>query len=445
MSCLCLSRTSPSLREENPVCLQKPLTKAALFVISLLFAGGAVASHFAGIGIPGIVSFSLISGGCMAVFLGACLCSSSKKPPSELDRTKNTKDSLSEEEQALKRSKEIRAHVEGLSANELLQRMLIWSNDARAIEDSGSQDLPSEEENRLIRHALGEKIRAVFSAHSQAGDAVMAQKIHSIFSEALSSPDHFDVLATLIVEASCSNYNPRFIACVLERFEWPDEEKKNKCIVGLLASLITLKYISWQEGFIELGSPENPKGFNTNRLVVMTKNIFGEGDFTTHPKSIPVSLMEAIAAAIQLSGCAAIEVLESQKKNEEIEEDTNLGIQVVIGQYVECRFPASMLAPMLPHLTHVPGLVGLQLSDVGMWNPLDRPLKTTQGQGFGDNDVDALLEIFRTNRHLMNVRILIDGMAPEKLEEFMKQWQQIWEGRTFEVPQVEELLTIKDE
>jgi len=39
-------------------CSQKPLTKVALLVIGLLLAGGAVASHFWGLGMLGIVGFS---------------------------------------------------------------------------------------------------------------------------------------------------------------------------------------------------------------------------------------------------------------------------------------------------------------------------------------------------------------------------------------------------
>lgn len=65
-----LSRSQP----ENIPCRQKPMTKAALFVISLLFAGGAVASQFAGLGIPGIVAFSVAGGVCLIAFVVSCLC-----------------------------------------------------------------------------------------------------------------------------------------------------------------------------------------------------------------------------------------------------------------------------------------------------------------------------------------------------------------------------------
>lgn len=59
----------------------------------MLCAGGAIASHFAGLGIPGIVSFTIGSGVCMLAFISLCICSS--KP------TKNEKNQTRTEEHPL--------------------------------------------------------------------------------------------------------------------------------------------------------------------------------------------------------------------------------------------------------------------------------------------------------------------------------------------------------
>lgn len=71
---------SPSTQIENHRCLQKSTTKASLFVISLLFAGGAIISHFAGLGTPGIVAFSIASGVSATVLIIVCTYSVKNQP-----------------------------------------------------------------------------------------------------------------------------------------------------------------------------------------------------------------------------------------------------------------------------------------------------------------------------------------------------------------------------
>lgn len=51
--------TSTEVKPTNykPSCVERPLTKAALFVIAFLLAGGAIASHFTGLGTIAVASF----------------------------------------------------------------------------------------------------------------------------------------------------------------------------------------------------------------------------------------------------------------------------------------------------------------------------------------------------------------------------------------------------
>lgn len=51
-----------SRNEYKPSCVERPATKAALFVIAFLLAGGAIASHFTGLGTIAVASFGAGSG-----------------------------------------------------------------------------------------------------------------------------------------------------------------------------------------------------------------------------------------------------------------------------------------------------------------------------------------------------------------------------------------------
>lgn len=60
-----LSGRSPS-NLYQPSCAQRPITKITLFVIALLLAGGAIASHFTGLGTIAVATLGATSG---AVFI----------------------------------------------------------------------------------------------------------------------------------------------------------------------------------------------------------------------------------------------------------------------------------------------------------------------------------------------------------------------------------------
>lgn len=59
---------SGPFHESNPSCIERPLTKAALFVIAFLLAGGALVSHFTGLGTVAIATFGGAGG---ALFVAA--------------------------------------------------------------------------------------------------------------------------------------------------------------------------------------------------------------------------------------------------------------------------------------------------------------------------------------------------------------------------------------
>lgn len=70
-----------SQRNINPFscqCCQQNLQKVALLVSSLFFACAAIAAHFGGLGLPGIVAFSIASGLGLSILVAICIYQSGK-------------------------------------------------------------------------------------------------------------------------------------------------------------------------------------------------------------------------------------------------------------------------------------------------------------------------------------------------------------------------------
>jgi hypothetical protein len=120
--------------------------------------------------------------------------------------------------------------------------------------------------------------------------------------------------------------------------------------------------------------------------------------------------------AIQDCAEAAMKELKQKYDDKKTDDRTKIGLNLVIGQFTECRFPCSMVAPVLPYLQKIPGLVGLEIADVG---------GSGRGHAFRDEDAPALLDLFRTNPWLFYVKINTNGMTPEKQTQFVKDWQLI--------------------
>src|ERR1700722_9390256 len=95
MSVQRVSQAPPGSQLDNDACLQKPLTKAAIFVIAFLLAVAAVGAHFGGLGIPGIVAFSAASGVCLvAGLIVTFFCRSSENGGTSSGNTKTTNGDL---------------------------------------------------------------------------------------------------------------------------------------------------------------------------------------------------------------------------------------------------------------------------------------------------------------------------------------------------------------
>jgi hypothetical protein len=274
-------------------------------------------------------------------------------------------------------------------------------------------------QNHVILKKLTERIRQRFAQHAKEGEELVATALTPLFALAKGDPERFTIIVNLVI--AFSNYCPRFTAAVLEKIEWPSETFKQMSLPAYLAHFIRSSFVSWQDDSIEINPCPNQEStfFYTDKLVIVTKNIFGHRDFIENPSALSPSLAQGIGIAIQKEAKAAMEDLKQKYSDQQTDENTNIGINLVIAQYQECRFPCSMLAPVLPYLKKIPGLVGLEIVDVG-----------GSGQhAFRDEDAPALLEIFKTNPHLFHIKINVSAMTPETQKQFVEEWQVIMADR----------------
>jgi hypothetical protein len=347
------------------------------------------------------------------------LFSAPQKPASETALSTTTPAAAPSE------NREIASIPVNTSNEQLLQMMIfVTDNDNKLVLDDENQ------QNKMINDLLGERIRQEFAQHANEGEDLVAQALTPLFNLAKSDPGRFMVLVYSVIWDS--RYCPRFTATVLEKIEWPSETLKQERLAGCLASYIIHNCLEFQDDSIEIGLSSSDKKsiyFRTSRLVVNTKRIFGHGDFVKEPESLSTFLVQGMGMALQGYAKVAMEMLKEQYDEGKTDKNTNIGLNLVIGQFHECRFPCSMVAPLLPYLKKIPGLVGLEINDVGGSGLVTAQRKRERGHAFRDEDAPALLEIFKTNPYLFHVKININGMTPEKEPQFVQEWQEIITNR----------------
>ena len=312
----------------------------------------------------------------------------------------------------------------GLSLQQLICETLPPQADVRLITHAPKPLSPEEQEKQ---HNLSRLIGAKVSR-----DIVKSpqhkQELVDAFAALKNDPGRFQQLAEHFV--SQAPYVPRYLCQILEEIEWPSEELKQKLIPELMAMIIH------QNGMIDRQSGPTIQGsnkivgpnrlFETYRMLLITKKIFGTGDFTTNPRPLSPYLAKGIGLLLKDYGECCLEEMKKQLNEGKPKKDIKVGFELAIMQFVECRFPASMLSPLLPYLADVPGIVALQLSDVGVRNPWDAVVPGDSKNGFGDSDAPHLLAIFRNHPYLIgDVMINVDGMSEPVKKQFMKDWDDI--------------------
>jgi hypothetical protein len=411
----------------NVFCLSKP--NSVLAGLFLLCALGWVINRVTGLNFRTIKPFSGMGNKTMQLFL-QCF-SAPQKPASETPLSTTTQAATPSENREI-------ASIPVNTSNEQLLKMMIFlpDNDGKLALDYENQ------QNKMINDLLGERIRQGFAQHANEGEDLVAQALTPLFNLAKSDPDRFMVLVNSVIWNS--RHCPRFTATVLEKIEWPSETLKQERLPGCLASYIVHKCLELQDYSIEIGSSSSDKKsiyFCTSKLLVITKRILGHGDFVKEPESLSPFLVQGIGMALQDYAKAAMEMLKEQYDEGQTDERTNIGLNLVIGQFHECRFPCSMVAPVLPYLKKIPGLVGLEINDVGGSGLVTAKRNRQRGHAFRDEDAPALLEIFRTNPYLFHVKININGMTLEKETQFVQEWQEIMTNRL--KPAIKDLLALE--
>lgn len=272
------------------------------------------------------------------------------------------------------------------------------------------------EEERKVHSAIYDRVRAM-----------QPEKLKEVLAQFKDNPEKFVLLASGVttwtrwIKNTCT---------FLEECEWPSQELKEKFLPQILRDTVTANGIAWDNwdaGFAETGKDSRnfSVGFECQRILVFTRRIFGPGNFTD-----PISprLAKAIGDSIKFVATTHISDLKEKIEKGQNKDKLRVGVEVEIMQFSETRFPASMIAPVLPYLKEVPGMVSLRLTDIG--------------KGFGDEHAETLLEIFKSQPHLVETRINVNGMSEEKRQEFLNQKEQIWKARAMEKPSSDALIAL---
>lgn len=240
---------------------------------------------------------------------------------------------------------------------------------------------------------------------------------------AINNPEKFTLVASGIAR---NNSHTISQTCeLLELCNWPSQALKEHLLPQLISELVFkngIAWDNWKAGYVDT----DESGFRCYRLLINTQNIFGNCDFTTQSKPISSYLAKAIGLIIQHTAESHIIELKDNSKNTD-KEDLRIGIEVAISQFMKTRFPASMIAPILPYIKNLPGLVSLELKDLG--------------NGFNDEHADDLLAILNSQPLLQQVTINVDGMSEQKKKEFVNEMNEILNKRARKKPSLEEFLS----
>ncbi|HEX4839787.1 MAG TPA: metallophosphoesterase [Rhabdochlamydiaceae bacterium] len=312
------------------------------------------------------------------------------------------------------------------ASNEQLLQMLEFVPDT-----NGELIFDRTNQNSVTKKRLYTRIRQQFFEHAEKGADQIATALAPLFALAKSDSVRFMFLVNLVIWDS--EVCPQVTAAVLEKIEWPSETLKKKNLPAYLANYIRLQCLLRRNGSICIETP-SPSGespiFRTYKLLVRTKCIFEFRDFVTNPQPLSPFLVEGMGIAIQDYAKGIVEDLKQQYEAGKTDENTNIGFNLVIMPFAKkCRFPCTMLSPLLPYLKKLPGLVGLEMSDVGGSGLLSAEDSQQKGHAFSDEDAPALLDILKTNFHLFHIKIDINEMIKKAESKFAQEWQALVTGR----------------
>ncbi len=302
--------------------------------------------------------------------------------------------------------KKIEALQEQVKQNQMTPREQATERSEDLTMSQALEKLRSPQEKHLAEEVLGQKLR-LFTCKEQWKQNF--PKLQKEFSLVKNDAEKFHLLAGIFVLTQQSR--PIAKTCqFLETLEWPSEELKKKELPVLIVILLEeKKFVSWQETSINFKDQK----LSTYKAVLDMRKIFGCRDFTEKPQQMSRYIVEAIRLQLNLLGEWTLMQLKKNRAEA-------IGLYVEICQFMECRFPASMVSPLLPCLAEIPGLVGLNLNDIGTERPRE---KKTKASGFGDEDADALLKIIRQQPFLQDIKINLEAMSEGKQKQILAEME----------------------
>lgn len=385
-------------------CFQKPLTKAALFVIAFLLVGGAVASHFTGLGTIGITSFGIGGGLTLTLFAMSCLFTICRK------------------------QEPVREVPAGFSDLIVSNADVIPSQSVavpRFIQ-SVTMDISRFSDAKLKSFTV-ELVKLIKENKGELSPLELANAFQPLFNQI---KDNFDRISFLLGELiMILPYSASDIALVFESLVLPEEIENIDLPEHLGYRLVdTADFIERQLQMVE-GRPV--ESFRLNY-----KTIFGTEVVGTHPPTLSPLLAKALGFGIRCIAEALVG-LDLYHNDSWEQSQYTLGFGLEIGQCADCPFPPKVIAPLLPYLRGLSGLVKLSFS-MGMSNSFETGPQSRDG--FGDESAEDLLQIFETNPHLLGAQVNVSSMSPDCLANFMARWEDILNQRIAILPSIKEVL-----
>lgn len=269
------------------------------------------------------------------------------------------------------------------------------------------------EDNDLIKKTISSKLDTLIK-NTQSKE--LSTVFKPIFEELQGDPAKFQDLALAVAQKL--PYIINFKSEFLENLPWPSEDLKNQMVPTIISDVMKDALV-WQTGTIGQGN------IQTYKVVLDMRKIIGTGDFNQNPTKISEMSVKGFRILVEdLSKAIREELKESMEKKTDMSQQ-QIGFEISVGQFFECRFPASLVAPLLECLCNVPGLLKLDLTDIGI---------SLQGEkndtGFGNEHAEALLNIVRTNPYLQELLVQTPGMTPEVQAQFDQEWADILNKRS---------------
>lgn len=298
-----------------------------------------------------------------------------------------------------------------MTLNELISQVQLSLPALPAPTVASKGDNP--EDNDLIKKTISLKVDTLIE-NTQSKE--LSTVFMPIFEELQGDPAKFQALALTVAEKLPHEIN--FKSTFLENLPWPSEDLKNQMLPTIISEVMKGALV-WHTGSIGQGN------IQTYKVVLDMRKMIGRADFNQNPTELSEMTVKGFRILVQdLSNAMRKKLKESMEKKTDLSQQ-QIGFEIVVGQFVECRFPASLVVPLLECLCNVPGLLKLDLKDIGISSKGEK-----NGTGFRNEHTETLLNIVRTNPYLQELLVKTPGMTPEVQAQFDQEWADILNKRS---------------